>query len=165
MIEISAQYKKTLSDIESIAWFGKLGAFPGITMPLEIAFECDKGGAIKNILSDEWDEILLDRRNQLSEYLDTSYSKEYQEWNKIVGKAKIDLEDSLKKIEEALVSMDMPKELLPCISADLLFILIEAAFASYNPPKFFNCLLEIYQSGHIPIGWQGDSATGKLVVY
>ena len=160
-------YDEALLNLSKIKWFCNVGAPLEVTIKTSLALviENDFDVAIEAILSDEWDDIILERQNLLSEYLAFRCTSEYQSWNKVVRRAKTDSESTVEIIRNSLATIEYPEELLPTITANILGYLTEAAFSFCNPPIFFGCLINVYQAGHLPVGWQGDAVTGKLVVY
>ena len=43
--------------------------------------------------------------------------------------------------------------------------LMEAAYDDCQPPQFFTHLVAVYESGHLPVGWEGSNEGGALLIY
>lgn len=56
--------------------------------------------------------------------------------------------------------------ILDNVKWDLVNYLTEDAYKEYlKGDLFFEFLLEIYEDGHIPCGWEGKWPSGKLVIF
>lgn len=153
-----------LKEIEKIRWFSNVG--------LEIEFN-SKLHQVKSwrecesyFVSDDWEEVTLEARNNLTQFLRDGNSRAFSEWNALIEEG----QDFLKNaVIPVIGGLDLPVDekaiLMSCVRWDLLSCLMEDAYSEFKPPVFFANILEIYKSGHFPCGWQGRWPEGNLVIF
>ncbi|MBE5216006.1 hypothetical protein IG611_19970 [Pectobacterium sp. A535-S3-A17] len=118
-----------------------------------------------SLSSPDWENVTLEESNEISGYLAVKHTVIYQEWNDLAKEAKSFLKGELLKKIPHLNGFDNVL-LLQCIEWDVVSYLIEDAYKDkIKKPLFFDSLIHIYESGHIPCGWDGVWPNGKLVVY
>ncbi|CNF23360.1 Uncharacterised protein [Yersinia nurmii] len=119
-----------------------------------------------NYLSDpEWENVTLEESNEISGYLATKYTAIFQDWNEVAKEAKLFFTNDIKPKIPNLNDFDNTL-LHQCIEWDIIQYLIEDFYSEkLKTPLFFNKLVSIYESGHIPCGWVGSWPKGQLVVY
>ncbi|KML65704.1 hypothetical protein [Pectobacterium peruviense] len=118
-----------------------------------------------SLSSPDWENVTLEESNEISGYLAVKYTVIFQYWNDLAQEAKSFLKGKLLKQIPHLNGFDNVL-LLQCIEWDVVSYLIEGAYKDkIKKPLFFDSLIHIYESGHIPCGWDGVWPNGKLVVY
>ncbi|MCL6366102.1 hypothetical protein [Pectobacterium versatile] len=118
-----------------------------------------------SLSSPDWENVTLEESNEISGYLAVKHTVIFQDWNDLAQEAKSFLKDKLLKQIPHLNGFDNVL-LLQCIEWDVVSYLIEDAYKDkIKKPLFFDSLIHIYESGHIPCGWDGVWPNGKLVVY
>ncbi|MFG1175847.1 hypothetical protein AAFN90_20105 [Erwiniaceae bacterium CAU 1747] len=120
----------------------------------------------ENYFSDpEWESVTLEESNEISGYLATKYTTIFQDWNDVAKEAKLFFTNDIKPKIPHLNDFDNTL-LHQCIEWDVIHYLIEDFYSEkLKAPLFFNKLVSIYESGHIPCGWVGSWPKGQLVVY
>ncbi|WP_409310354.1 hypothetical protein [Pectobacterium sp. B1J-3] len=123
------------------------------------------GEAMLFLSSPDWENVTLEESNDMSGYLSIKYPSALQEWNSLAIDAKTFWRDELSKRIPDLDGFDNVL-LLQCIEWDIIHYLIEDAYKDkIKKSLFFDSLICIYESGHIPCGWDGNWPNGNLVVY
>ncbi|EOI3445999.1 hypothetical protein ACMSWW_004062 [Cronobacter turicensis] len=114
--------------------------------------------------SEEWENTSLEARNNITGFLAKNHSSAFLEWNKLADIAADIIENKI--IPQIPIVAESQEMLLSNIKWDLLNYLLEDAYGSYlNKPFFFGNLINIYEKGHIPCGWDGQWPRGNLIIY
>ena len=121
----------------------------------------------KNIASIKWENICLAERNNLSAFLALNHKTEFnKDWNRIVDLIKSEyLSDILSQVKSALPKQNLSDEVLTDIRFNLLSIFLVNHFSQYYKSQFFNNLLQVYLSGHLPCGWKGHYPDGAMRIF
>ena len=144
-----------------INWFINVGKETAMLNVNQVANESD---FYKEITSIDWENSTLEAGNEITGYLAKKYNKEYNEWNVLVREAK-------KIIDGEIIPTMNGKGLdgrviLDNVKWDLVNFLMEDAYRKYlRGDLFFESLINIYEGGHIPCGWEGKWPSGKLIIY
>lgn len=119
---------------------------------------------IVHINSMQWENTTLEAGNKISGFLARSYFNLYHNWNPLVREAKNILGNEIIPITSSvLISNEM---VINNIKWDLVNYLLEDAYKDKLRFKlFFDELVNVYESGHIPCGWDGEWPEGNLVIY
>lgn len=148
--------------LNKIKWFSSIGE--RYAMP-NVKLAASSDAANEYLSSSEWENVTLEESNNISGYLSAKHSIIFQEWNKLAKEAKEFLKYELIKSIPQLNCFDN-KLLLQCLEWDVVHYLIEDTYKDkLKKPLFFNSLMIIYESGHIPCGWDGEWPEGNLVIY
>ncbi|WP_054179701.1 hypothetical protein [Trabulsiella odontotermitis] len=145
-----------------IKWFSAVGK--ETSMPnVMLAMSLDEA---QDFLADpQWENVTLEEANAISGYLATKHVTILQEWNDVAKEAKVYFDNDISPKIPQLNDFDNLL-LRQCVEWDVMHYLIEDFYSKkLTSPLFFNRLLSIYESGHIPCGWQGNWPKGQLVVY
>lgn len=123
--------------------------------------------AIKNIESVTWENLCLDQKGEFTGFLAKNYKNDYNRyWNKEVKLIKKDyLPLFSTQISIGLKKKKLPDVIIDDINFNILLVLMLNFYAEYYKNTFFNQILEVYLSGHLPCGWSGKYPDGKLIVY
>jgi hypothetical protein len=83
-------------------------------------------------------------------------------WNKYIEEANAVIRTNV--LPRAKPTLEAGKyEKLHCnlVADDVKLALIEIQFRELGTPRFFENLLEVYEAGHLPCGWRGNSPPGE----
>ncbi|EOI5727223.1 hypothetical protein ACMS09_000616 [Cronobacter malonaticus] len=117
-----------------------------------------------SLQSEEWENTSLEARNDITGFLAKKHSNSFLEWNKLADIAADIIENKI--IPQIPIVAGNQEVLLSNIKWDLLNYFLEDAYGSYlNKPFFFENLINIYEKGHIPCGWDGLWPQGNLIIY
>ena len=158
--------ENTVDRVRRVDWFSKTGELftNTISMPVVLAtgwpdveWLCAEG---------KWEATILEARNALTEHLDDRCCEEYQEWNNLAVIARDVVAEAVTPAVSSFIrSHDLSENILNCVHWDIANAIMEASYARFRPPRFFLDLLNVYEAGHFPCGWQGEWPSGKLIVY
>lgn len=100
-------------------------------------------------------------------FLHKKYSNRYDNWNKLVREAKAILEEQVfLTIGNLSQEHSLDEKWVGLVKWDILNAVMENAYQDCeNRPTFFLDLLEVYEEGNFPCGWQGDWPKGELVIF
>lgn len=120
--------------------------------------------ALSLLESDEWETWSLDLQGKLTEFLDRTYRQRYQDWNRIVERAKETVVPHEPAIAQGLRAAQLVGT-VPLNTArwDVMGALVCAGFMDCKPPTDVLNLLDIYEAGHVPVGW--DVERKRVLVY
>jgi len=121
----------------------------------------------KNITSLKWENMCLDENGNLSEYMFINRKDEYNKyWNTGIRMLKkLYIPQVMNKISECDKEGIITKEIADDMSMNILSILIADYFSILDENDFFNKLLVVYLSGHLPCGWYGNYPEGEIIIY
>ena len=161
---INNQLYKTLL---SCPWLEKCGVPQENIFSSPVIWIQKVGDVTKNITSIRWENACLEEQGNISEFLAKNYKAEYNHsWNAIVKTIKTDyLPNIMPLIEDACQKNELPKDILNDVRFNLLSIFLASYFSQYYQSEFFEGLLDIYLSGHIPCGWRGKYPDGCIMVF
>lgn len=163
-IFIHPEFDRTAERLTGFAW----GASAGKPLPptlAEVGRSVDSAEEARALLeSDAWEAWSIGLHGTLTEYLDRVHHRRYQDWRRISGRAK----EVLAQLEPAVVaglntaglSGQMP---LDTVRWDVVGALVCAGFMDCKPPTDVLKLLDVYEAGHLPVGWDAD--TQHVLVY
>lgn len=88
----------------------------------------------------------------------------YQYWNMLVRRAKEILLGHEPAIATGLNAAGLSGQVpLDTVRWDVVAALVCAGFMDYKPPTDVLKLLDVYEAGHLPVGW--DTETQRVRVY
>lgn len=151
----------------SCCWLSNCGTHQNCTYSFDVFLVFSLKDALKNISSSKWENVCLEEYGNITEYLAKNQKNEYnQHWNENVRKIKSAyLPPILEKISAAPNYLDFSNEFLVDIRFNLLAIFMSDMYSTFYSDEFFNKLLEVYLSGHLPCGWHGKYPSGELMVF
>jgi hypothetical protein len=83
-------------------------------------------------------------------------------WNKYIEEANAVIRTNvLPRSRAALQAGNYEKLHCNLVTDDVKIALIEIQFRHLGTPRFFENLLEVYEAGHLPCGWRGNSPAGE----
>lgn len=71
----------------------------------------------------------------------------------------------MEKISAAPNYLDFSNDFLVVIRFHLLAIFMSDIYSTFYSDEFFDKLLEVYLSGHLPCGWHGKYPSRELMVF
>ena len=148
------------ADIERllrIDWFANIGKPASLAGVRQI----DRGELGSSLASDAWEATTLEARNAITGRLARLHPAQYQAWNELAGQAKTALQPLWQKLPVALADNATLADLQWILHA----YLMEAAYREVLlQPLFFDSLIQVYEAGHVPCGWDGEWPNGQLVI-
>lgn len=153
--------------LNEIQWFSNCGKEYNCDLSLRVSqvFSWDEASShCQNII---WENVQLEAKNLLTQWLHLNKNDQYQDWNKHIVSFKQSILPKLEKSWlEAQVELGLPDVVLTSMQWDILSVLMEQSYqATGHNTFFFTELLNIYEAGHFPCGWSGDWPSGKLLVF
>jgi len=158
--------KDFLDKIDSCAWFENCG--DGSFDRFEVVVVKDKEKAIKNITSTKWENVYMEQQGNLTEYLFINHRDLYSEsWNREIQHIK---QEYLGKLLDLFVPVLenkglTGKKIVDNVRYNIMLLFMASFYSEYYSSEFFEQMLEIYLSGHLPCGWSGSKKSGKFMVY
>jgi hypothetical protein len=132
----------------------------------------------KHLQTLAWENFTLEARNRLTTYLSNKYSKEDVRWNTITEAYKAELLHFEPIVENYTSRGHMDKSFSHSFFWNILAMCMENHYQKTAPrlPIFFLDFLPLYETGHVPCGWDGpvqeeytgkpiDKSVGTLLVY
>ncbi|MFD0588386.1 hypothetical protein ACFQZE_10265 [Paenibacillus sp. GCM10027627] len=155
-----------LNRIKEIRWFENCGhsflTEEGSTIKFVDSWEL----AMKNCSHINWENTSLDARGELTVFLHNKYQTQYMQWNNLVDLAKCFMElEVYPYIEKTKESFGLDEGFCHSVKWDILHVILEDAYSKYYRKTFFRDLLEVYEKGNFPCGWEGKWPKGNLIVY
>lgn len=155
-------------ELETTVWLTRCGQPFDLSLPFPTAMVSGWSEAIQRCSDPSWEDICLEARNRLTEYLCTRHPDAYHQWNAITQSAKERVVSSLadRAWSPLAERLGLSKTLVDCISWDVLGAIMEHEYRELSGrPRFFLDLLQVYRAGHFPCGWVGDWPGGTLLVW
>lgn len=160
-----------MTEFDFTAFFTSCGSESVINISYGIEF-VDKERMYEAISGSKWKNIKTEEFNNLfAWYKSTGVMLD---WNRTVTKIKKeeipDIDISLKETIKILFEKET-KPVYDALHYDILMILMNCKIKSLQShetnqsPAFYNELLKIYQSGHLPCGWRGKYPRGNMLVF
>ncbi len=154
---------KIFERLRAIDWFANCTQPSKKEFGFTVVWVPDWQAATKCLSDPEWDNTILEAGNILTSHLAKKYSREFQEWNKLVREAKLKLIDLFKVAEVFQQKNNLNKSFLDSFKWNILSIVMEETYKSCRPPICFANMLEVYASGHCVCGWRGEWPNGNLM--
>ena len=153
--------KQLIKELLNLDWFEKCGIKERIE-GVNIEFVKDKKTLDKKICGLNWENKVLDKSGDMSEYLGNLDEKYLEESNE---KVEYYRENYIPRIERVLQNKakqaGFAENIITDIRFNLLIILEANYFSDLYRDAFWNQMLEIYKSGHIPCGYK----KGVFLIY
>lgn len=151
--------------IEAIPWFVSVGVpLREIDCPVVLASSWPE--AIKSCSDIEWENFNLERRNELTLYLNHVCKGEFRKWNTVANEIRERLQQGAwLAMRKRVADLAIPQVIAECTEWDTGNAVMTDRYRAHSPPSFFLQLLEIYEQGHFPCGWKGKWPNGELIVY
>ena len=150
--------------LESIEWFSRCGGLPEQGFDLDVLWVADWSKAAERFSDPAWEAIRLEAQNALTEHLARLHPRQYQEWNKLVRAAKSKLVGVFEKARQFQQANGLSQKFVDCVKWDVLGIVTEETYKPCRSPGFSYSLLNVYERGRFPCGWEGEWPSGRLLV-
>jgi len=155
---------KTIDTLASVDWFSNVGQpFPAVDESADLV--SDWREAVVSCSEPNWEDVCTEARNDLTMHLNNVCKAEFQRWNEVVNNVKRELAEPWGRMRSKLETKGLPKVVADCVEWDTMHAVVCEHYAEWNPPRYFERLLAIYQNGHFPCGWIGTWPNGKLRVF
>lgn len=156
--------KDTKIELEN--WFTYIGVPENVDkITISVSQIKDIKDFAKNIKGIKFSNFILEARNRLSSYLVKFFKEEHDKnWNNFADFAMDDFNRSKSKLEELISINGIPEEYILKIRSIWISFFIESSFRKElksSIPLQFDKLIEIYNLGHLPCGWDGPITTNK----
>ncbi|MET1176125.1 hypothetical protein MHI12_25200 [Paenibacillus sp. FSL H8-0280] len=160
--------QELLNEIVSIQWLSNCGK------PIEIDLVCSVEQvdgwekAEEYDEKDEWEDVISNSRNQLSEFIMRKLGYSVREFNStvIAVRESPEYKTAIANLIDVIEDRQVKEEFGGTLSWLLLNAGIERTFAEFKGcPQFFSELLEVFKLGHCPCGWSGRWPKGTLFIY
>ncbi len=153
---------KDYNELNDIKWLVKCGS-DSISSDYKVVESLEK--AVMMIEDVEYENFQLDRQADLTLYLNSNHSAEYQEWNAHIEYTKDKITPTFKIIEKICIKQGFNQTVVDSIKWDLVSYFQEKVYNKYKKPGFYHEIIEIYKNGRIPCGYVGDYPAGWLCIY
>lgn len=112
-------------------------------------------------------------RGRLTRKLSAEFRKEYREWNSVAKRNRELFEAHVfPKIEEVidaiadLRAIEHGQELVKdFVRWDLIHYSAEQVYSDFVCPEFYSCILEVYEAGRFPCGWNEAWPNGRIWLF
>lgn len=162
--------KLNTSVVEAVVsnnWLKYCGTESNFPQGIEYTYLSNKKKMVKSVNGIEWENICLEESNNLTGYLAKNEPEIYNgNWNTLVKKIKAEVLPKITDdIEKQIIRLGLPKDILNAVKFDIVSIIMVLSYEEYYKSVFYNEMLEIYLSGHIPCGWNGKYPEGNIFIY
>jgi hypothetical protein len=158
--------------LENIDWLSAIGTPHADVFEVPTVTAPSLNAALSGIISDEWADVRTEAKGELTGYLAKRHYEHYGgSWNNLARMSRQLIEQSVTvRLKSSLPGSLLTPDLLKSIIYDLVLASLEISFRRrfLKAPVFFERLLEVYRTGHLPCGWSGDyilAKSGSLIVY
>lgn len=133
----------------------------------DIEYAKSKKEIEKKINSLAWENMCLERAGDFTAYLHVNHKTEFnQYWNNEVRIVKSEyMPEIIDKITQALLNKDLSLDILEDMKMNIVTLFMLEFFSEYYSSDFFERMLRIYLSGHLPCGWAGKYPKGRFLIY
>jgi len=133
----------------------------------EVEYVKSRSKVEKLIKGIKWENVCLETGGDFTEFLHKNHKEDYNRyWNEIVVRVKKEYIIIISEaIEIALVEFKDKDSIMSDIKFNLVTLFMLNFYSEYYSSDFYNKMLSIYLSGHLPCGWSGNYPEGKFIVY
>jgi hypothetical protein len=154
--------------IQAIDLFSRIGEPVDLNLSMGVERVGSWPEAVASCSAVHWENVELEAQNQLTSWLHDYDRENYRKWNQLVIDFKATVINPVTEgqLSPFVAARGLPVEVIHCTQWDLLGALMANAYLpSGHRCFFFMELLEVYEAGHFPCGWNGEWPAGKLVVF
>ncbi|MBL1225842.1 hypothetical protein [Enterococcus sp. BWR-S5] len=138
------------------------------TKDLNIPFEYPKDlkDAAKSINNLQWENLCLEEIGNVTAFLSKNHKELYKKtWNELAIEIKKQVIPTIeKKLTTLIEEQKILKEMINQILFDIINIALYKSYDDIYTSEFYDLLSNIYQSGYIPCGWNGQYPKGTIKV-
>ena len=136
-------------------------------LKVDIKYVDSEAMANEMICSEEWENIVLEERGKFTSFLSKNHRELFNKyWNQVVEEIKYLYMENIQLRIDNNWNNDRSKQ---SVADDVIFNIITLFmldyYSEYYQSEFFDKMLAIYLSGHLPCGWCGDYPEGKFYIY
>ncbi len=158
---------EVINQLNECTWFSNCGKPLVTNQYLNISFLENKKMIEECIQSIIWENVCLEEIGNITAFLSLNRRNEYREtWNVMTKTIRSEIIPILMPIIENKIEIaDLPLSISDDVMFNILNIIMAYSCREIIRNEFFDELLYIYLSGHLPCGWEGDYPNGRLIVY
>jgi hypothetical protein len=168
MYSIKPKTLEIFNELENFPWFENVGKEVNLEPELQENFVQCKSleQALKSMLSTNWANFKLEKKNKITAYLSSNFREQYNMWNKVVDAIEPGVKHALVvNAEKFEIFQEEKAEIIKKVRLDLEFLCIVGEYADLVDIEFFIFLNYWYSIGKLPCGWVGKKIGGKILVY
>lgn len=161
-MEIKNEFTEQLLNCKWLYNCGKQG-----DLDFDVEYVKSKKQLAKLITGIKWENVCLEAQGDFTAYLCINHKEVYNKyWNDMVRKIKKDYISRIaKNIAKELDDFEDKDDIIISMRADIVDLFMIHFYSEYYKSDFYEKMLKIYLSGHIPCGWSGKYPDGKFQVY
>jgi hypothetical protein len=157
-------FGRTAARLASVPWAANVGLPLSTSLSEWCTPVTAAAKALELLNSQDWETWSANRQGALTSFLSMNHRQRFLDWNPIARRAKESLEPHIAAITDGLQAAGMPEKVaLDTVEWDIIAALTCAAFLDCRPPTDELRLLDVYEAGHLPVGW--DDARGRVLVF
>ncbi|MBE5914911.1 MAG: hypothetical protein E7274_12770 [Pseudobutyrivibrio ruminis] len=143
-----------INEIIQCKWLSRLGVKDHFQFEVEYVSKTEMK---KKIKSQAWENAVLEKRGDFTVFLHKNFNEEYQKWNNYTEELKSGLlKEIMEHVNDALEAGGFEDFVRVDIQFNILTLLMLYKYENVFSSTFFDQMIEIYLSGHIPCGWNGE---------
>lgn len=159
-------YEKLYEKFMNCNWFEKCGSREEVYENLDYIWAKNIKDVDKNINSIKWENTCIEEMNEITAYLDMNCPQLSILWNEQVKSIKtMYIPEIEEKLKQAVVKYSLPEIVFIDARANVLLIFICDFYSEQYHSEFYERMLEIYLSGHLPCGYKGRFQKGSIIIY
>lgn len=162
------EIKETMvNELVKCEWLQYCGEQQRTQYDFDVLFYQNATKAMDTITTIKWENICLNESGNITSYLAIHNKEEYNKnWNQLVRRVKIEVFPQIvEKIQEGIRLKCLPDSIINDIKFNLVNILVSDAFSNHYRSEFYHQMYQIYISGHLPCGWDGEYPSGRIIVF
>lgn len=161
-MEISKEFIGIIMECELL---GRCGEKDG--MEFDVEYVNSEAKAIKLIKGIKWENTCLESRGDFTEFLSRNHRDVFKKnWNVVVDEIKSKYMNEIReKIENKWVDEKSKQYVIDDVQFNVLTLFMLDYYSEYYQSDFYEKMLAIYLSGHLPCGWSGEYPEGRFIVY
>ncbi len=154
-----------IKQIQECRWLQSCGTAEDLGF--EVTYIKPQSKAEKKLCSLSWENICLEAYGDFSSYLCKNHKADFNKyWNETVKKIKQEYINPMSAtLENAVSGFNAKENILNNIRFNLVMLFMAEFYSEYYRCDFFDNMLKIYLSGHLPCGWSGRYPNGMFYVY
>ena len=146
--------------LQAVVWFQTCGNTATPSTTFGCRWVLDRADALQLFVSDAWLDARTRAQGDLTGYLAKYYYAAYGgHWNALAKQSRALLGEAVEpRILAAISSLGLARDVVPSVLTDLNRAILEISYRQLfaRAPVFFEHLLEVYEAGRLPCGWEGD---------
>ncbi len=157
--------------LAGIDWLRNCGLGP-MNFPFPVTWSEELNNALASMMSEAWGDVKTEAQGDLTGYLAKHHYDRYGGyWNRLARASRDKVKNEIiPQVDVVIASRGFPMDLSDIILLDLNRIALELTYRKQysKVPAFFERLLVVYESGHLPCGWEGNLdnwPSGALIVF